>query len=382
MMHRLRGAARSVQEHLSYPEDMSYVSRHRVPRHWRRSILRPSTVVAAIALISALVASYVVATAVHDPAIPGARLDSRLTATQTTSLGSGIAGTTLTVEPDEGSKPLVRLLNKAQTTIFVECYIVSDTPVVHALERAAAQGVQVYVLLEPHPFGMGSQPQRVSDQLQAAGVHVRWTSRVFALTHAKFIVTDDRIAVVSTANFSRSAFSQNREFLFADANPILVRQLSSIFRADWDRLPVNVVDPDAVVAPENARSTISRLITSAHSSVRIYAEELNDSAIERLLAALARRRVRVEIILAAGQSPAAARLLVRAGVSVSTMKSPYIHAKLTIVDGREAFAGSENISTQSLDANREVGVLLQGSVLRRLITVFMGDWRRASPVHA
>jgi phosphatidylserine/phosphatidylglycerophosphate/cardiolipin synthase-like enzyme len=116
--------------------------------------------------------------------------------------------------------------------------------------------------------------------------------------------------------------------------------------------------------------------------VRIYAEELNDSAIEKLLAALARRRVRVQIILAAGQSPAAARLLVSGGVSVSTIKSPYIHAKLTIVDGREAFAGSENISTQSLDANREVGVLLRGSVLRRLISVFVVDWRSSSPVHA
>jgi phosphatidylserine/phosphatidylglycerophosphate/cardiolipin synthase-like enzyme len=294
------------------------------------------------------------------------------------ALGRGVSSGQILVEPRDGSHPLVRLLDRAQNTIFVECYIMTDTPVIHALERAAAQGVRVYVLLEPHPLGMGTQPQRLAEQLRAAGVQVRWTSPAFALTHAKLLAADDRTVVISTANFSRSAFTRNREFLFVSRDGALSRDVSALFRDDWDRLRVTLRDADLVVAPQDARSMLSRLVRSARQSVRTYAEEVNDPAMESLLLRVARRGVRVEVVLAAGQTPRAAALLRQGGIAVRTMRAPYVHAKMTVVDGREAYLGSENISTQSLDRNREVGVLLRGAPVQALMTVFDGDWRHAA----
>lgn len=295
------------------------------------------------------------------------------------SLGSGIVPTSLVIEPAGGVRPLVRALDHAQQRIFVAAYIMTDKRIVRALQRAAAQGVDVSVILDPHPFGMGPQPQREADLLRAAGIAVRWGRPGFQFTHAKFMVLDDRLAIISTANFSRSAFSRNREILVFDRLTADVRSLSNLFRLDWDRAGGRIIDPNLVIAPENARVKLRALLSRARHSIRIYAEEVADPALESLLADRVRAGVRVRLILAWAATPAAAARLTRSGVPVRELQRPYVHAKLILVDGREAFVGSENPSTTSLDRNREVGVLIRGPDLQRLARTFDGDWAHAVP---
>jgi phosphatidylserine/phosphatidylglycerophosphate/cardiolipin synthase-like enzyme len=294
------------------------------------------------------------------------------------NLGPGIIPTELAVEPQAGSRPLVRALDRAQTRVFVEIYILTDSSVIRALERAAAQGVAVYVMLEPSPLGLGTQPDRMMDRLRAAGIFVRWTRPGFQLTHAKFVVVDDRLAVISSANFSRSAFRQNRDLLVLDRRRADVLAISKLFRADWDRLPARFEDLDLLVAPVNARPKLQLLIARAHRTIDIYAEEIADTRIERQLGAAAERGLRVRVLLPWGGSRAAVAALARKGVEVRELRSPYIHAKVVSVDGKEAYVGSENLSAASLDKNRELGILLRGSAVRQLDTVFATDWRRGS----
>lgn len=305
------------------------------------------------------------------------RTRSVLSIRQAARLGVGVASGQLLTEPGAGRRSLLRLLDRAQSRIFIEIYILTDRSVVRGLERAAAQGVRVYALVEPHALGMGTQPARITSELRAAGVHVRSPPAPFALTHAKFIVVDDRVGVISTANFSRSAFTRNREFLLVVRQRAEVHELAAIFLADWDRLPVSLVNRSIVVSPQNSRAMITALVLTARRSVLVYAEELADPALERLFASLARRRIHVQILLPRGQSPASRQLLA-SGVQIHALSSPYIHAKVIVVDGRTGFLGSENISAQSLDLNREVGVLLRGSIVSRIVKVFDRDWARRS----
>jgi cardiolipin synthase A/B len=294
------------------------------------------------------------------------------------TIGDGTVPASLLIEPRDGAKQLVRLIDRTQRTLFVETYILSDRQIIRALERAAAQDVAVDVLLEPRPLGLGTQPQRVADELAAAGVSVRWTRPVFALTHAKFMVSDDRVAILASANFSRAGLHSNRDLLVVDRRPGDVRLASAVFRADWDGLTPAVRDPNMVLAPDNARVRLVTLLRRARRWVDIYAEELRDSSMEQLFAGLSRRGVTVRVVLAAGQTPLAGQWLARHDVEVRLLGNPYVHAKMILVDGREAFIGSENLSAQSLDRNREVGVLVRGPILERLARTFNSDWGRAS----
>ncbi len=57
-----------------------------------------------------------------------------------------------------------------------------------------------------------------------------------------------------------------------------------------------------------------------------------------------------------------------------------IHVKNIIVDGKRAYLGSENLSTTSLEDNREVGVILaqQTTALKLITSTFESDWAAAT----
>ncbi len=73
-----------------------------------------------------------------------------------------------------------------------------------------------------------------------------------------------------------------------------------------------------------------------------------------------------------------------AGVAVRTYADSssvlYIHAKAIVVDGRQAFVGSENFSTASLDYNRELGLITGApGVVATVAATLAGDWAGATP---
>ena len=55
-------------------------------------------------------------------------------------------------------------------------------------------------------------------------------------------------------------------------------------------------------------------------------------------------------------------------------KSPYLHAKIIIRDGKNAYLGSHNLSTNSIDNNREVGILIPLS--QEYLDMFLADYEK------
>jgi phosphatidylserine/phosphatidylglycerophosphate/cardiolipin synthase-like enzyme len=243
-------------------------------------------------------------------------------------------------------------------------------------------------MLEPHPFGGGS-PARTMDQLKAAGAKVEDSDPSFALTHEKGMIIDASTAYIMTSNFSRSALGgssgssgfRNREYDIIDTNPQDVQAVSAIFQADWDRTTAQFNDPNLVVSPVNSRNAFTALISSAHSTLLIEAEEMNDMAIEQALTNAAQHGVHVQVILPAPRGSSGDSnsqgidTIKQGGVEVREDPRLYMHAKIIIVDGQKAFVGSENISMQSLDQNRELGIIVSDqSVLHTLQQTFQQDW--------
>ncbi|MGH2448675.1 MAG: phospholipase D-like domain-containing protein [Chloroflexota bacterium] len=310
-------------------------------------------------------------------AVAAAALSPAVIAAQQPVLAPGRAGTRILIEPNDGVTPIIRALDRAQRSIFVETYLLTNHRIERALERASAQGVVVDVLLEPSPFGMGRQPIHIRQALRAAGIAVEPTPRRFFLTHAKLMVLDDRLAVISTANFSQAGFSGDRDIVVLDRNRVDVDELSNVFRSDWDRLSPRLPDPNLVVSPHGARHAVLDLIAQARRTLSVYAEEVADQGIENAMITAASRGVRVRVLVPTGATPEGVRRLRRGKVRVQELTKPYIHAKMLLVDGTEAMVGSENLSGASLDRNREVGILLRGDVLRRMGRTFKQDWTTA-----
>ncbi|HEU5378045.1 MAG TPA: phospholipase D-like domain-containing protein [Ktedonobacteraceae bacterium] len=277
------------------------------------------------------------------------------------AVGTGANGLNVIVEPDAGPGPIVDAISRAKKSVWLEMYLLTNKSVINALEEDANNGLDVRVMLETHPYGGGSvSPQETLDKLKAAGVKAQASDPDFALTHEKGMIIDNSTAYIMTSNFTNAALgtsssTKNREYDIVDTNSQDVQALAAIFQADWNHTTASFKDPNLVVSPVNARSDFNGLIASAKQTLLVTGEEMNDDGIEQDLVNAAQRGVRVEVILPAPDSSSSdsnskgIATIKQGGVQVREDSQLYMHAKIMIIDGKEAFVGSQNISTQSLD---------------------------------
>src|SRR5437660_3456385 len=121
------------------------------------------------------------------------------------------------------------------------------------------------------------------------------------------MIIDGNTAFIMTSNFTRSAlggysgssYLSNREYDIIDTNAKDVQAVIAIFQADWNHTTAQFNDPNLVVSPINSRNDFTSLINSAHQTLLIEAEEMNDSNIEQAIANAAQNGVHVEVILPA-----------------------------------------------------------------------------------
>ncbi len=287
------------------------------------------------------------------------------------------------VEPDDGVGIIVNVINKAQKTIDMTMYLLTDREVIAALKSSVTRHVRVRALLEQHPVGNGPGNQGIYDTLHADGVDVKWSNPAFRLTHEKSLVLDGTSALITTANLTFSAVTSNREYGMVDTDPADAAADEAVFQADWDRTTVSPSRPDLVVAPNNARQKLTALIAGAKKTLLAEQEEMEDPGVEDALAAAAKRGVSVRVILptagaGADYNAAGIQRVSGAGAQVHRLDKPYPHAKMFLADGQVLYVGSANVSASSLDFTREMGLIMSNpEAIQRVQQTFEKDWSAA-----
>jgi cardiolipin synthase len=313
---------------------------------------------------------------------PGARVIGRASS-------DGGAGLSLIVEPDQGLSEIDRDIATAKHSVDMTMYELDDTTIQQELVADTRRGVRVRVLLNGGYYGGGfSENDDATSYLRANGVAVRTSSASFALTHQKTITIDDRTSLVMTLNLTSRYYSTSRDFAVVDTQPPDVAAIEQAFDADWGHTSISpsAGSGDLVWSPGAENEQIA-LIESAHSTLDVENEEMADSDITRALCDVARRRVKVSVVMTDDDSwHEAFGELAACGVQVRTYPASaalYIHAKEIVVDGRQAFVGSQNFSRTSLQDNRELGIVISNRpIVGQLVQTFASDFRGASPFRA
>ncbi len=356
--------------------------------HYRLSLIRtvkiPITCLPGLVLCLALIGCSSINISAGSSADSSSTGGSSATSSGSGIVGSGAQGVQVFVEPDAGDTVITNAIAGAKKTVLLEMYLLTERKVINALEEAANRGVDVRVMLEQHPYGSGSvSPVETLDRLKAAGIHTQFTNPTFALTHEKGMVIDGSTTYIMTANFTASAlgsgsYTKNREYGIIDTNAQDVQTITDIFNADWNRSTPQIHDSNLVVSPVNSRNAFTSLINSAHKTLLIEAEEMQDSGIEQAIVNAGQRGVKVQVILPSSNNSsnsAGINTINHSGIQIEEDSHLYMHAKIIIVDGQKAFLGSENISTASLESNRELGILVSDqNVLNTLQQTFQQDW--------
>lgn len=275
-------------------------------------------------------------------------------------------------------------IDQAQCSVDLFMYLFTEPEVLNVLEHAVDRGIRVRVILEKSPFGTFGDQQEMFDRLVGIGAEVRWSPGSFTYGHAKYMIVDSVVLLVTNQNFTGAGFNRNREFGVVTTEPHYVAEAAMIFEADWTESLLQDDIEHLVVSPMNSREIVLDLINSSQRSVWMYSEVLRDEEVTEALSAAAERGVDVRILVnpTADEDDVPYFLdALRHGVQIRVLRNPYVHSKAMVVDGSIALVGSHNYSYTSLDLNREVGMLISDPANLSLITsVFAQDWSRAEPV--
>ena len=291
----------------------------------------------------------------------------------------------LVTQPDQGYAPIYRLLASAKHDVDLTMYEFDDANAESILAADAHRGVRVRVLLD-HSY-IGGYNDATGSFLRQRGVHVRWASTQVALTHEKSAVVDGRTAVIMTGNLTSRYYSTDRDFAVVDTQPSDVAAIEQTFVLDWANRPARpAAGADLVWSPGSEQPLVS-LIGSASHSLLVENEEIRAPSIVTALEQAARRGVQVDLTMTRSSSwYGTFDELVRAGVHVSTYSPSaalYIHAKAIDVDGARVFLGSENFSVESMDYNRELGVITASPSIRAAVgRTLAADFAGAAPWRA
>ncbi|MFO0956319.1 MAG: phospholipase D-like domain-containing protein [Isosphaeraceae bacterium] len=306
----------------------------------------------------------------------------------------------LFIEPQAGRTPILRAIASARSQIRVGICNLSDPQVGDALIAAVSRGVRVRIIVDRADYLAKPPEQAEVARLLAAGVQVRLSNPVFPQSFPKYLLIDDRRAVVMTLCLVPLTFVNTREYGVVLADRGIIGGIGSVFATDWANAappgrptpPYNptpsINDPRLIVAPTNAIDRLSALITGARGSLDLTSEIVDDPFLEGQLVAAVGRGVRVRLI-----APQSARAgndnlpsllrLQAAGVQVHVTDVtdpppgaiPHMHAKSIVADGRVAYLGSIDLDTTQTARDRELGLVLRDrSVVVPMRAQFRRDW--------
>jgi cardiolipin synthase A/B len=338
---------------------------NRYPRHLTSAISIAATVAAAAMGIAAA------------PATPAGA-----------SAAPSASGTyTLYTEPAQGFSPFYDLVNGAKTSIDLTMYELEDTTAEKDLVAAEKRGVDVRVILDQRQEYYNSAAY---SYLKNNGVHVVYSWSKYYYTHEKSMVIDNATAMIMSANLTSQYYSTSRDFLVTDTNAADVAAIVKVFNADYAHDSITPGDgTDLVWSPTDSQEHLLALINGASSTLRLYANEMDDTAIENALISAAKRGVNVEVCgeNEDGEYDSAYTTLTNAGVHITYYSNPdgfYIHAKMILADygksDAKVFIGSENFSNTSLNENRELGLIISDDpIMASVSATFATDFKNGTP---
>ena len=324
---------------------------------------------------------------------------------------------------DETYPAMLSAIDGAERSIALSTYIFDNDAAgrrfLDALERAAARGVQVRVLIDTVGARYSWPP--ILRELRRRNVHTASFGRtllpwrlpyVNLRNHRKIIVVDGRIGFTGGINIREGhVLNDSRRHPVQDVHfrlegPV-VSHLMQTFAEDWGFTTREVLDGERWFPPlrsagqvaargitdgpdadlDKARLVYLGALACAQRSVRILSPYfLPDQGLITALNVAALRGVKVEIILpefsnlALVQWAATAQLwqVLQRGCRIYYNPPPFDHSKLMLVDDGWALIGSSNWDARSLRLNFEFNVeCYDVELTSRLSTLFQEKLARS-----
>ena len=337
------------------------------------------------------------------------------------------------VSPDGSHDTLWHFLNSATESIYVEVYGINNPyllDLIHEL-KATKPSLEMKFLIGWNSFGYSSPNDYVANNLTLLGYPVKWTSDTeFRYAHQKFVIIDNKTTIVHSGNWAKTSFPEdgmkaNREWSIAMTDTEVTEYYRDVFDYDWGNGrdydagtdgtgsalsysetsstysrpfdtsgefsgPMNVTP---IFSPDTSLQGILYCINAAQVTLDIqipYFTNWNETgSVEQILDAIIaakNRGVTVRVISEEDYDyEEVAHLFNQNNIPIVWQDTRWFtanHNKGIIVDGRIVLISSINYSDNSIDDNREAGVIIENEdVAQWYQDVFDYDWAIADFDH-
>ncbi len=137
----------------------------------------------------------------------------------------------LVVTPDNAVSSVLKVIDAAKKTLYVENQSLSDPDTIAHLIAAKQRGVDVKVLLGVQPIPhMPPKNEATIKQLRAAGIDAGYLTQSYL--HAKTVITETQV-FIGSQNFTGGGLGANREVGEVLGDPSLVKDAQDQFKADF-----------------------------------------------------------------------------------------------------------------------------------------------------
>ncbi|MBC7503981.1 phosphatidylserine/phosphatidylglycerophosphate/cardiolipin synthase family protein [Candidatus Gracilibacteria bacterium] len=256
---------------------------------------------------------------------------------------------------------IIESIQNAKSRIWIEIYTWTDAakltdPIIQAKKR----GVDIRIVLEGNVFGTPRINMPIAKKLKDAGISLIYADNDrYSFTHAKFWIIDNTYSI-STGNWTASFFKKNREYIYSSTDNSTLRFLEEIFISDYSHMgykKISKIPAHIVISPLDARAKIENLLNQTQENLMIYVQTLDDEHLISIIEGLIESGKHVEICTADNDSNRA-RQTQYPSWRWKLIRKPYLHAKVIIVDHSQIFIGSHNLTTNAIENNREMGIIL------------------------
>ena len=209
--------------------------------------------------------------------------------------------------PESNGDEILAQIQDAKDTIRISIYTFDNKRVASALRDALERGVKVRMLVEGQPAGgVDSEQTRVLTALWRLGadievIHTQDSYKRYQYVHSKYAVIDDSTTIVTSENWTDSAFGNNRGWGVCVFDKGCAEYLSEVFDSDftdkgdltdfremyatslpyvlepYERIErgftTYIADVSPIVCPDYSYKSLKNFIQSAE--YRIYSQQLN-----------------------------------------------------------------------------------------------------------
>jgi cardiolipin synthase len=274
-----------------------------------------------------------------------------------------------------GMQVIYNFLLSAQKSVDITVYTFVDPTMVQDLGSDVKRGVKVRVILDTNLEHKTNAATFAA--LQKEGVDVVWAWTKYHATHEKCYIVDDKEALVSSINANDADYGNYRDFGLWDTNSADVSAIEAVFNADFAHEAVTPSDGSDLVWSPGSQTQLLAVINGAKKTLAVETEELSSTPMVAALVAAAERGVNVEVTMTNNSEydPEWSKIVAVGGhvhLYAESTKALYIHAKVISADagltGQMIYVGSINLSSFSMNDNRELGIVTSGSSTVEAVT--------------